>query len=58
MAPANKVNADLQREREKCTFNTTELTNLIDGGADKTEERKKRGNGFVLISKLMTQLFE
>ncbi|KAL0851514.1 hypothetical protein ABMA28_007305 [Loxostege sticticalis] len=42
MAPANKVNADLQREREKCTFNTTELTNLIDGGADKTEERKKR----------------
>ncbi|XP_028165831.1 probable peroxisomal acyl-coenzyme A oxidase 1 isoform X2 [Ostrinia furnacalis] len=42
MAPVNKVNADLQKERDQCSFNITELTNLIDGGADKTEERKKR----------------
>lgn len=38
-----KVNADLQRERDKCTFNVTELINLIDGGEDKTAERKSRG---------------
>ncbi|CAG9117958.1 unnamed protein product [Plutella xylostella] len=37
-----KVNADLQRERDQCTFNTQELTHLIDGGEEKTQERKKR----------------
>ncbi|CAK1601683.1 unnamed protein product [Parnassius mnemosyne] len=37
-----KVNPDLQKEREKCTFNVIELTNVIDGGPQKTEERKKR----------------
>lgn len=38
-----KVNVDLQRERDACTFNTAELTNWIDGGVEKTEERRKRG---------------
>lgn len=38
-----KVNADLQRERDKCTFNVTELINVIDGGEEKTAERKSRG---------------
>ncbi|CAH0405622.1 unnamed protein product [Chilo suppressalis] len=42
MAPTNTVNVDLQRERDKCTFNITELTHLIDGGPQNTEERKKR----------------
>ncbi|XP_047985323.1 probable peroxisomal acyl-coenzyme A oxidase 1 [Leguminivora glycinivorella] len=42
MTDATKVNPDLQRERDNCTFNVTELTNLIDGGAQKTEERRKR----------------
>ncbi|CAG4983896.1 unnamed protein product [Colias eurytheme] len=37
-----KINPDLQRERDNCTFNVTELTNLLDGGAQKTEERKQR----------------
>lgn len=32
---------DLVRERNKCTFKVQELTNLIDGGADKTAERKE-----------------
>ncbi|XP_049873454.1 probable peroxisomal acyl-coenzyme A oxidase 1 [Pectinophora gossypiella] len=36
-----KVNPDLQRERDKCTFNITELTNIIDGGPEKTEDRKR-----------------
>lgn len=43
MKMTTKVNADLQRERDKCTFNVTELINLIDGGEDKTAERKSRG---------------
>ncbi|CAG9581083.1 unnamed protein product [Danaus chrysippus] len=38
----NKINADLQKERDSCSFNVTELTNLIDGGIEKTAERKKR----------------
>ncbi|XP_045509521.1 probable peroxisomal acyl-coenzyme A oxidase 1 [Colias croceus] len=37
-----KINPDLQRERDNCTFNVTELTNLLDGGPQKTEERKQR----------------
>ncbi|KAJ0182752.1 hypothetical protein K1T71_002121 [Dendrolimus kikuchii] len=37
-----KVNSDLQRERDKCTFNVQELTHVIDGGPHMTEERKKR----------------
>lgn len=40
----NKINQDLQRERDKCTFNIQELTTLIDGGPEKTRERKDRGN--------------
>ncbi|XP_041975385.1 probable peroxisomal acyl-coenzyme A oxidase 1 [Aricia agestis] len=36
------INKDLQRERDNCTFNVQELICLLDGGAEKTEERKKR----------------
>lgn len=38
-----KVNKDLLRERNKCTFNIMELTNLIDGGPQKTLDRRKKG---------------
>lgn len=44
MSSKTKVNPDLQRERDKCSFNITELTNLLDGGAAMTEERRRRGN--------------
>lgn len=37
------VNADLQREREKCTFNVEELTNFLDGDAKQTMIRRKLG---------------
>lgn len=40
---AKKVNEDLDKERKKCTFNTLELTNLLDGGPEKTRERKELG---------------
>ncbi|KAL4713938.1 hypothetical protein ACJJTC_015592 [Scirpophaga incertulas] len=42
MSLARTINPDLQKERNQCTFNVTELTHLIDGGAQNTEERKKR----------------
>ena len=36
-------NADLKRERQSCSFNKEEITNLLDGGADKTIERRELG---------------
>ncbi|XP_039760715.1 probable peroxisomal acyl-coenzyme A oxidase 1 [Pararge aegeria] len=44
-----KINEDLNREREKCSFNVKELTILMDGGPEKTKERKEREN--FMISK-------
>lgn len=43
MPAKSNVNPDLERERKKCTFNTKELTHLLDGGVEKTAERKERG---------------
>lgn len=37
------VNADLQREREKCTFNIEEFTNFLDGNAKTTQSRRELG---------------
>lgn len=37
------VNSDLKKEREKCTFNTEELINYLDGGVKKTLNRRKLG---------------
>jgi len=35
------INADLQRERGKATFSGERLTNLLDGGAARTERRRQ-----------------
>lgn len=43
----NRINPDLIRERNKCNFNTLELTHLLDGGEEKTEDRKHRENFFL-----------
>lgn len=40
-AAAAVVNEDLQRERSKATFSVECLTNLLDGGADRTERRRE-----------------
>lgn len=40
---SGNINPDLLKERSKCTFNTLELTHLLDGDKEKTEERKIRG---------------
>ena len=37
------INKDLQREREKCTFDPQELTHLLDGSAQKTFQRRETG---------------
>lgn len=44
------VNKDLQRERERCTFNPMELTYLLDGGTKKTKERRDRGKPQIFLS--------
>ena len=47
--PSSKINQDIQRERQKCTFNVKELTNYLDGGSDKTIERKTLGKSLSII---------
>lgn len=42
-AGASKVNPDLAQEREKASFNPTELTYLIYGGREKTERKRYLG---------------
>ena len=37
-------NPDLKKERQNCPFNKEEITNLCDGGVEKTEERRQLGN--------------
>jgi hypothetical protein len=36
-------NLDLKRERSRCSFDKEEITNLIDGGKEKTQERRDLG---------------
>ena len=35
------VNPDLAKERENCPFSLEEVTNLLDGGKEETENRRK-----------------
>lgn len=47
---SNKCIEDIKNERKKCTFNIQELTNYLDGGAEKTKERKHLGNLFYMFN--------
>ena len=38
---AINVNPDLASERENCPFDLEEVTNLLDGGKEETENRRK-----------------
>ena len=46
MPPSNhvgqvsEVHPDLQREREGCPFSKEEIVHLLDGGREKTEQRR------------------
>lgn len=44
------INQDLLRERKKCTFDPEELTNFLDGGKEKTGERRSRGRSLFIAS--------
>ena len=39
-APRSQVQPDLEKERQNCPFSQEEITNLIDGGPEKTAERR------------------
>lgn len=41
------MNPDLVRERQNCTFRTSELTVYLDGGEEKTADRKSRESFFL-----------
>lgn len=49
MTSSKPVNEDLAKERRSCTFNIEEVTNILDGGKDKTLQRKKIGNCFYIL---------
>lgn len=36
--------SDLESERKNCSFDKEELTNIIDGGVEKTQFRRRLGN--------------
>jgi len=43
-------NPDLKKERQSCSFNKEELTNLIDGGPNQTNDRRQLG---IMLSYLL-----
>lgn len=43
MKQNRRINPDLIKERQSCNFKTLELTYLLDGGKEKTDDRKWRG---------------
>lgn len=54
MERKGKINPDLIKERKLCSFNTLELTHLLDGGKQKTADRKWRGISKTIFFFLLT----
>jgi hypothetical protein len=52
-----KVNEDLQRERQKCSFDNLELTHYLDGGVEKYKDRKERGQNLTFNLEHSANLF-
>ena len=46
-SPRSEVYPDLERERQNCPFSQEELTNLLDGGVEKTAERRALEEYFI-----------
>ena len=44
MATETPVNPDLVKERAGATFSVREMTNMWDGGAEKTKRRQEMGD--------------
>ncbi|CAG9117946.1 unnamed protein product [Plutella xylostella] len=53
-----KVNEDLVAERRKCTFDTQELTYIIDGGKEETQKRHEVENIVTSIPELQDPIPE
>ncbi len=47
---ANYENPDLKKERLNCPFDKEEITNFIDGGIEKTKERRELGKKQLLTT--------
>lgn len=43
MSKETYENPDLKKERQNCSFDKEEITNLLDGGREKTIERRQLG---------------
>lgn len=57
------VNPDLAKERLKCNFNIEEVTYIIDGGKEKTLQRKKIGEFYsrrltYLNTRIITDIYK
>lgn len=50
------VNPDLAKERQNLTFNPEEITNILDGSANKTEERRALEREFLLDPELKSKV--
>ncbi|XP_051159281.1 probable peroxisomal acyl-coenzyme A oxidase 1 isoform X1 [Leptopilina boulardi] len=50
------INKNLQREREKCTFQPEELTHFLDGNVQKTIDRRETENFFLKDPELRMKL--
>lgn len=53
---STKINPDLLKERSKCTFEPKELTHFLDGGEQKTLERKSREQFFLNDPELQSKV--
>ncbi|VVC95919.1 unnamed protein product [Leptidea sinapis] len=51
-----KINPDLQKERDSCTFNTEELTNFFDAGDKYTRKRRELENKIFSIKELKDEI--
>ncbi|KAL4719693.1 hypothetical protein ACJJTC_015198 [Scirpophaga incertulas] len=58
MVSDKKMNEDLDRERQKCTFSIEELTNYLDGGSDYTRKRREIENKVLSIKDLRDEVPE
>lgn len=49
MAISVYENPDLKKERQSCHFDKDEITNLIDGSAEKTKYRRELGEFYMQL---------
>jgi len=49
-------NPDLKRERATCSFDRLEITNLLDGGPDKTKDRIELENYILSVPELREEI--